>query len=65
MFLCAAKLISVAERDLKTLFSRLQYNAAGRCHAIRNRLREMRTPKVRIDGVPNEALSLLQTKCCT
>jgi hypothetical protein len=59
MFLCAAKMISAPERDLKLLLGRLQYNAAGRCHSLRHRLREMRTAKVRIDGVPNEALAVL------
>jgi hypothetical protein len=59
MFLCAAKMIPVPERDLKLLLGRLQYNAAGRCHSLRNRLREMRTAKVRIDGTPNEALAIL------
>ena len=59
MFLCAAKMISVPRRDLKLLLGRLQFNAAGRCHSLRNRLREMRTAKVRIDGVPNEALAIL------
>ncbi|MGA7393113.1 MAG: hypothetical protein WBL40_19975 [Terrimicrobiaceae bacterium] len=59
MFLCAAKMVSVADRDLKVLLGRLQYHAAGRCHSLRNRLREMRTAKVRIDGVVNEALAIL------
>jgi hypothetical protein len=59
MFLCAAKMISVPERDLKLLLGRLQYNAASRCHSLRQRLREMRTAKVRIDGVPNQALAIL------
>ena len=59
MFLCAAKMISAPERDLKLLLGRLQYNAASRCHSLRNRLREMRTAKVRIDGVPNETLAIL------
>jgi hypothetical protein len=58
MYLCAAKMISVPERDLKLLLGRLQYHAAGRCHSLRSRLREMRTAKVRIDGVPNEVLAL-------
>jgi hypothetical protein len=59
MFLCAAKMISVPERDFKLLLGRLQHHAAGRCHSLRNRLREMRTAKVRIDGVVNEALAIL------
>jgi hypothetical protein len=58
MFLCAAKMISVPERDLKLLLGRLQHHAAGRCHSLRNRLREMRTAKVRIDGLVNEALAI-------
>jgi hypothetical protein len=59
MFLCTAKMVSVPERDLKLLLGRLQYHAAGRCHSLRNRLREMRTAKVRIDGISNEALAIL------
>src|SRR5258708_19218481 len=59
MFLCAAKMISAPERDLKLLLGRLQYNPAGRCHSLRHRLRGMRTAKVRIHGVPNEALTVL------
>jgi hypothetical protein len=59
MFLCAAKMVSVPERDLKSLLGRLQYNAAGRCHSLRHRMREMRTAKVRIDGKPSEALAIL------
>jgi hypothetical protein len=58
MFLCAAKMISVPERDLKLILGRLQHLAAGRCHSLRSRLREMRTAKVRIDGVVNEALAI-------
>ena len=58
MYLCAAKMLSVPERDLKLLLGRLQYDAAGRCHSLRNRLREMRTAKVRIDAVPSKALAL-------
>ncbi len=59
MFFCAAKMISVPERDLKVLLGRLQYHAAGRGHSLRLRLREMRTAKVRIDGLVNEALAIL------
>jgi hypothetical protein len=59
MFSCAAKMISVPERDLKLLLGRLQHQAAGRSHSLRHRLREMRTAKVRIDGVPSEALAIL------
>jgi hypothetical protein len=58
MFLCAAKMISMPERDLKLLLGRLQHHAASRCHSLRGRLREMRTARVRIDGVVNEALAI-------
>jgi hypothetical protein len=58
MFLCAAKMVPVPERNLKTLLARLQHDAADRCDKVRNRLREMRTAKVRIDRIPNEALSV-------
>ena len=58
MVLCAAKMISVPQRDLKLLLGRQQYYAAGRCHSLRERLRQMRTAKVRIDAIPNQVLAI-------
>jgi hypothetical protein len=59
MFFCAAHMVSVRDRDLKVYLGRLQYQAAGRADALRRRLRELRTPKVKIDGVPDPALEML------
>src|SRR5262249_8009404 len=59
MFLAAAHLGPVPERDLKLLLGRLQYHAGERCHGLRERLRQMRTPKSRIDAVPDERLEIL------
>jgi hypothetical protein len=59
MFLAAAHLSPVPERDLKLLLGRLQYYAGERCHGLHTRLRQMRTPKSRIEGVPDERLKIL------
>jgi len=59
MFLAAAHLNPVPERDLKLLLGRLQYYAGERCHGLHTRLRQMRTPKSRIEGVPDERLKIL------
>jgi hypothetical protein len=59
MFLAAAHLGPVPERDLKLLLGRLQYHAGERCQAFRERLRQMRTPKSRIEAVPDARLEIL------
>jgi hypothetical protein len=59
MFFCAAHMVSVHDRDLKVYLGRLQYQAACRADALRRRLRELRTPKVRADGVPDPALEIV------
>jgi hypothetical protein len=59
MFLAAAHLSPVPERDLKLLLGRLQYYAGERCQRLHARLRQMRTPKSRIEGVPDERLKIL------
>jgi hypothetical protein len=59
MFLAAAHLGPVPERDLKLLLGRLQYYAGERCQGLQARLRQMRTPKNRIEGVPDERLEIL------
>ena len=70
MFLAAAHLSPVPERDLKLLLGRLQYYAGERCQRLHARLRQMRTPKSRIEGVPDDRLKIFCTeknpksKCC-
>jgi len=59
MLFCAAHMVSVEDCDLKGYLGRLQYQAAGRADTLRKRLRELRTPKVRMDGVPDPFLELL------
>src|SRR5260370_7282303 len=65
MFLCAAKMISAPERDLKLLLGRLQYHAASRCHSLRNRLPEIRTANAPIDRVPTQTLAILLADALT
>jgi hypothetical protein len=59
MFMAAAHLAPVPERDLKLLLGRLQYHAGERCQWLHARLRQMRTPKTRIEAVPDERLEIL------
>ncbi|MBV9488729.1 MAG: hypothetical protein JO069_03265 [Verrucomicrobia bacterium] len=59
MFFCAAHMVGAHDRDLKGYLGRLQYQAACRADALRKRLRELRTPKVKVDGVPEPALETL------
>ncbi len=59
MFLCAAALVIVPERDLKLLLGRLQYLAGERGNRIYERLRQLRTPKVRIEASPDAGLERL------
>jgi hypothetical protein len=59
MFYGAAKLVPVPDRDLKTFLGKLQYHAAERSELLRNRLRQMRVPKVRFDATPDPGLEIL------
>jgi hypothetical protein len=43
---------------LKLLLGRAQFLAGERCTALRNRLRELRVPRIRIDSCPSAALGL-------
>jgi hypothetical protein len=58
MLFCVAQLVQTPSRDLKLLFGRAQYLAAQRCTALRERLRELRMPKARIETCPSAALAL-------
>ena len=58
MLFCVAQLVQTASRDLKLLLGRAQYLAAQRCTTLRERLRELRMPKVRIEQCPSAPLAL-------
>ena len=58
MLFCVAQLVQTPSRDLKLLLGRAQYLAAQRCAALRERLRELRMPKARIETCPGGALAL-------
>lgn len=64
---CVAQLVQTPSRDLKLLLGRAQYLAAQRCTALRERLRELRMPKARIENCPSLALALAldEALCCT
>jgi hypothetical protein len=62
MFLCAAGLVVVPERNRKLLLGRLQYLAGQRANQIFERLRQLRTPKVRTEGAPDPGLELLMNE---
>ncbi len=59
LFFCAAHLVGVRDRDLKVYLGRLGHAAAGRADALRRRLRELRTPKVRLEASPDGELTRL------
>ena len=58
MLFCVAQLVQTPSRDLKLLLGRAQYLAAQRCTALRERLRELRMPKARVEHGPSAALAL-------
>jgi hypothetical protein len=58
MLFCVAQLVQTPSRDLKLFLGRAQYLAAQRCTALRERLRELRMPKARIENSPSAALAL-------
>jgi hypothetical protein len=57
-FFCVAHLVGSPNRDLKLLLGRAQFLASERCTALRNRLRELRVPRIRMDSCPSGALEL-------
>lgn len=58
MFLYAARVVTLAERDLKVLLGRLQYEAGSHADGIRQRLRELRVSAKRLKQPPDETLSI-------
>jgi hypothetical protein len=59
MFLCASHMVTEPQRDRKLLLGRLQFLAGERSNRLQERLRQLRTPKVRIEGVPDTSLEIL------
>jgi hypothetical protein len=58
MLFCVAQFVQTPSRDLKLLLGRAQYLAAQRCTALRERLKELRVPKTRIENSPSAGLAL-------
>ncbi len=59
MRLLASRIVSVPERDVKALLARLQFESALHADGWRNRVREMRTNKSKLEGAPDPALEIL------
>ncbi|MCB0235527.1 MAG: hypothetical protein KDG58_15200, partial [Anaerolineae bacterium] len=59
MFLQAAHIISVPERDVKVLLARLQYEDAQHTDMLRSRLSELRVSKKRAASAPDTSLAVL------
>ncbi|MCA9871101.1 MAG: hypothetical protein KC487_12095, partial [Anaerolineae bacterium] len=59
MFLQAAHIISVPERDVKVLLARLQYEDSQHSDMLRSRLPEMRVSKKKAASVPSSPLAVL------
>ncbi|HVF85699.1 MAG TPA: hypothetical protein VM821_06935 [Abditibacteriaceae bacterium] len=52
----AAHMVSVPQRDFKTLLARFLYENARHTDTLRRRLRELRVPKKSLDAAPDEEL---------
>jgi len=59
LFIQAAHLTSVPEREFKSLLGHYLYQASGHADAFRQRLKEMRVPRPKIGSSPDEALTRL------
>jgi len=59
MFLQAAHIISMPERDVKGLLARLQYEDAQHAHWLKNRLPELRQSKKKAFEAPDSLLSVV------
>lgn len=59
MRLLASRIVSVPDRDLKVLLARLQYEASLHADAWRERVRELRTNKNKLERPPDPALEIL------
>jgi hypothetical protein len=59
MRLLASRIVSVPQRDVKALLSRMQYEDALHADSWRTRIREMRTAKSKLDDAPDPQLALM------
>ena len=59
MFLQAAHIVTTPQRDLKGLLSRLQYEDGLHSDILKNRLAELRVPRAKCHGVPDEKLEVV------
>lgn len=58
MRLFASRVVTIADREVKLLMGRLQYEACMHADGLRARVLEMRVAKGRLDVVPDEALAV-------
>ena len=59
MFLQAAHIISVPERDVKVLLARLQYEDSQHADVLKNRLTELRVSRKKAFAAPDSPLSIV------
>jgi hypothetical protein len=59
MSLLASRIVTIPERDIKVLLARLQFEDATHVEDWRERVREMRTNKSKLEGAPDSALEVL------
>src|SRR5579883_2339 len=59
MLLLASRIVSIPQRDVKALLARLQHEDSLHADGWRNRIREMRTNKSKLEGAPDLALEML------
>ncbi len=59
MRLLASRIVTIPVRDVKALLARLQYEDALHADSWRDRVRELRTNKSKLEGAPDPALEIL------
>jgi hypothetical protein len=59
MLLLATRIVSIADRDIKALLARVQYEHAQHVDGFRGRVLELRTNKSKLEGAPDHALAIL------
>jgi hypothetical protein len=57
--LLASRIVTIPNRDIKVLLARLQFEDANHVEDWRERVREMRTNKSKLEGAPDPALEVL------
>lgn len=58
MRLLASRVVTIANREVKLLLARLQYEACMHADGLRGRILEMRVAKSRLEAAPDEALAI-------